>query len=75
MEENIILSSLSETVKQLLLDGVEVRKLQDDYKISLMYNKGFSYIVAELKTPYTDAASLLKQLQHGNDCVTSLRFY
>lgn len=69
------LSSLSEVVKQLLIDGVEARKMTDEYMACFMYNKGFSYCVAHLTIPFTTGDALLKQLLLGTDCVESLRFY
>ena len=75
MTEKEVLSSLSETVKQLLIDGVEARKMEDEYMVSMMYNKGFSYCVAHLTIPFKSGDDLLKKLLLGLDCVDSLRFY
>lgn len=75
MKKQEVLSSLSETVKQLLIDGCEARKMEDEYMVSLMYNKGFSYIVAHLTIPFVNGDDLLNQLLFGNDVVDSLRFY
>lgn len=74
MKENT-LSSLSETVKQLLIDGAMAKKMDDDYMVSITYNKGSSYIVARLSVPFVSADVLLVRLLLNEDCVKSLRFY
>lgn len=77
MDTNVKLSSLSETVKELLLDGIEARKMEDEQAVALSYkgSSQFSYIVAKLNITFTSADDLLKALLLGKDCVTSLRFY
>ncbi len=74
--EKTKLSSLSETVRQLLLDGAEVRGMEDRYMCSIMYpGKTLSYIVAHMEIPFTSKEDLLTTLQQGLDVISSLRFY
>ena len=75
MSEKTVLSSLSETVKQLLIDGAIAKKMEDGHMVAIMYNKGSSYIVAHLSIPFKSADDLLRRLLLNVDCVESLRFY
>lgn len=69
------LTSLSETVRQLIEDGADVYPMEDEYMCSIMYSSRTSYVVVHLATQFKSKENILSLLNKGMNIVDSLRFY
>ena len=70
------LTSLSETVRQLIEDGADVYPMEDEYMCSIMYpGRTMSYVVVHLATQFISKENILSLLNKGMNIVDSLRFY